>query len=308
VARYRRDDNGWWQHGHSNWKINPLSVFPFILDSPRVASRHYLGASSFRLWLLLTFFLFLPVPSALAQQPFYTDDADVTDYKKFHLQFSDEYDVLQRFDYPSLRQNTSVLEVGYGLAKNLEVSVNGPLIGITNSRIITPRNVIGLGDIEVQIKYNPFKEHEGSRMPALAATFAIEFPTGSTKRGLGSGLADYFLNGIIQKSVTKKTKLRLNGGVLFAGNEATGEIGIKTRGTVFVGGASVVKQFTPKLDLGAEVTGALTRAFQLDQGQVQTQVGGNYQITKKMSFDFGVVAGRFNTARLGVQLGVSVDF
>jgi outer membrane putative beta-barrel porin/alpha-amylase len=286
----------------------PLSVSPFRFDSPRAASRHGLAAPSLRLLLLFTFFLFLPVPSALAQQPFYTDDADVTEHKRFHLQFSDEYDVLQRFDYPSLRQNTSVLEVGYGLARNLEVSVNGPLIGITNSRVITPRNVIGLGDIELQVKYNPIKEHEGSKMPALAATFAIEFPTGSTRRGLGSGLADYFLNGILQKSVTKKTKLRLNGGILFAGNDTTGEIGIKSRGTVFVGGASVVKQFTPKLDLGAEVTGALTRSFQLDQGQVQTQIGGNYAINKKMTFDFGIVAGRFNTTRLGLQLGVSIDF
>ena len=251
--------------------------------------------------------LFAPA-AVRAQQPFYTDDADVTEKKKFHLQLSNEFDVLQRFNYPSLRQNTSVLEVSYGLLKDVEISANGPLIGISNSHIVTPRNVIGLGDIQLQIKYNPFKEHEGSKMPAMAATFAIEFPTGSTDRGLGSGLTDYFLNGILQKSVTQKTKVRLNGGVLFAGNAATGEIGIKARGEVFVGGASVVKQFTPKLDLGAEITGALTKSFQLDQGQVQAQVGGNYQITKKMSFDFGVVAGKFNTARIGVQLGISIDF
>jgi hypothetical protein len=254
-------------------------------------------------------FIVLSAPALVrAQQPFYTDDADVTEKKKFHLQLSNEFDVLQRFNYPSLRQNTSVLEVSYGLLKDVEISGNGPLIGISNSQIVTPRNVIGLGDIELQIKYNPFKEHEGSWKPALAATFAIEFPTGSTDRGLGSGLVDYFLNGILQKSVTKKTKMRLNGGVLFAGNAATGEIGIQKRGEVFVGGASLVKQFTPKLDLGAEITGALTKTLQLDEGQVQTQVGGNYQLTKKMSFDFGVVAGKFNTARFGLQLGISIDF
>ena len=292
----------------ADWENTPLKVSPFTLISPADASRPCAAASSFRLLLLLTFFLFLLVPSALAQQPFYTDDADVTERGKFHLQFSNEYDVLQRFDYPSLRQNTSVLEVGYGLVKGLEVSVNGPLIGISNSRIITPRNIIGIGDVELQVKYNPIKEHEGSRMPALAATFAIEFPTGSTNKGLGSGLADYFLNGIIQKSLTKKTTLRLNGGILFAGNDTTGELGIKTRGTAFVGGASVVKQFTPKFDLGAEVTGALTPNFRLDAGQVQTQIGGNYALNKKMTFDFGVIAGKFNTTRLGLQLGISVDF
>lgn len=271
---------------------------------PRLTAGYFASA----LKITFVFFLLFFASAVHAQQPFYTDDADVTDHKKFHLQLSNEFDWLQRFDYPSLRQNTSVVEVDYGLAKDLEIGVNGPLIGIGNSHVITPRHVIGLGDIEFQVKYNPFKEHEGSKMPALAATFAIEFPTGSTDKGLGSGLADYFLNGILQKSVTNKTKFRLNGGILFAGNNTTGDIGIKSRGTVFVGGASVVKQFTPKLDLGAEVTGALTRAFKLDEGQVQTQIGGNYAINKKMTFDVGVVAGKFNTARLGLQLGLSIDF
>jgi hypothetical protein len=27
-----------------------------------------------------------------------------------------------------------------------------------------------------------------------------------------------------------------------------------------------------------------------------------------MTFDFGVIAGKFNTTRLGLQLGISVDF
>ena len=289
--------------------MNPLKLSLLTRDLIRPkAVRQFIVGPSLRRIFLLALFLCLPTLTAHAQQPFYTDDADVTDYKKFHLQLTNEFDWLQRFDYPSLRQNTSVVEVDYGLVKDVEISVNGPLIGIGNSHIITPRHVIGIGDIEFQVKYNPFKEHEGSKMPALAATFAVEFPTGSTNKGLGSGLTDYFLNGILQKSVTKKTKLRLNGGILFAGNDTTGEIGIKSRGTVFVGGASVVKQFTPKLDLGAEVTGALTRAFLLDEGQVQTQIGGNYAINKKVTFDFGVVAGKFNTSRLGLQLGLSIDF
>src|SRR5215813_3411804 len=273
-----------------------------------LAPSHFVPTRRLQKISLFALFVFSVTLTARGQQPFNTDDADVTEYKHFHIQFSNEFDVLQRFDYPSLTQNTSVLEVGYGLAKNLEVSVNGPLIGISNSRIITPRHLVGLGDIELQVKFNPVKEKEGSRMPALAVTFAIEFPTGNTNKGLGSGLADYFLNGIIQKSVTKNTKLRLNGGILFAGNDTTGEIGIKTRGTAFVGGASVVKQFTPKLDLGVEVTGALTKTLHLDEGQVQTQIGGNYQLFKKMSLDFGVIAGKFNTARAGVQLGVQIDF
>jgi hypothetical protein len=260
--------------------------------------------------LLLLLVCHLLIPScADAQQPFYTDNTDVTDKKKLHFQLSNEYDILQRSVYPSLRQNTTVFELDYGLLSGVEIGVDGPLIAISNSRVATPKTPFGFGDLDLHIKYNFLKERDGSRLPALAATLNVELPTGNTREQLGSGLADYFLNGILQKSVTKKTKLRLNGGVLFAGNTTTGEIGIKTRGKVFVGGASLVKQITEKLDLGAEVTGAVTSRLRLSNGQLQTLIGGNYALTKKMTFDFGIVGGKFAASpRAGLQLGISIDF
>ncbi len=252
-------------------------------------------------------FLLAPLPAS-AQQPFYTDDADVTERKRFHLQISNEYDILQRAAYPGLRQNTAVFELDYGLLNNVEVGVDGPLIAILNSHIATPPTIFGFGDLDFHVKYNFLKERAGSRRPALTVAFNVEVPTGNRQNGLGSGIVDYFFNGILQKSLTKKTKLRLNGGVLVAGNDTTGEIGIRGRGTVFVAGGSLVKQFTTKLDLGAELTGAVAGNLQLQQGQLQILVGGNYQVTKKMSFDFGIVGGKFNSPRAGVQLGVSIDF
>jgi len=253
--------------------------------------------------------MLLSASPANAQQPFYTDDADVTDKAKFHFQLSNEYDILQRAAHPSLRQNTSVFELDYGLLNGVEVGVDGPLIAISKSPVATPGTVFGFGDLDFHVKYNFLKEREGSRRPALAATLNVELPTGNAREQLGSGLTDYFLNGILQKTVTRKTRLRLNGGVLFAGNTTTGEIGIKVRGRVFVGGASLVKQITPKLDLGGEVTGAVTSSLKLSRGQLQTLMGGNYAVTKKMTFDFGIVAGKFAASpRVGVQLGVSIDF
>src|SRR6185503_12672765 len=145
--------------------------------------------------------------------------------------------------------------------------------------------------------------------PALALAFNLELPTGDTERQLGSGLADFYLNGILQKSVTSKTKLRLNGGILFSGNETTGVVGIETRGTVFTGGGSLVRVFNPKLQLGVELTGALESSLGLGKGQLQTQIGGNYQLRKNVSFDFGVIAGRFVASpRAGIQVGMSVDW
>jgi len=134
-------------------------------------------------------------------------------------------------------------------------------------------------------------------------------PTGNTERQLGSGLADVYLNGVLQKSLTRKTKLRVNGGILFSGNETTGVIGIKSRGTVFTAGGSLVKQFTPKLQLGMELTGAMSSNLDLGKGQLQTMFGGNYQFRDNVSFDFGIVGGRYAASpRAGVQLGISIDF
>ena len=249
----------------------------------------------------------LLVPAAVqAQQPFLTDDADVTEKQKFQLQVSNEFDILSRSAHPSLRQNTTVFVLNYGLLRDVEIGVDYPLIVISNAAGTNPRTITGFGDLDFHVKYNFLKEKEGSSRPALTLSFNLEVPTGDESKQLGSGLVDYSLNGVLQKSLTKNTTLRLNGGVVFAGNTSTGEVGIKTRGTVFGGSASIVKQFTPKLDLGFEVVAAGTGTA--GNSQLQTQFGGNYQMTPRMSLDFGVIAGKYNSPRLGLLLGVSIDF
>ncbi|HYU99654.1 MAG TPA: transporter [Pyrinomonadaceae bacterium] len=258
--------------------------------------------------LMLVLWFVVVVSTATAQQPFVTDDADTTPKRHFHFEFSNEFDWLQRAAFPSVRQNTADFELDYGLFDRLEIGIESPLLTIFNAPGTNPRSVSGLGDTNLSLKYNFLREHENSRAPALAIAFNLELPTGDTKRQLGSGLADYYMNGIVQKSLTRKTKLRLNGGILFSGNETTGVIGIKARGTVFTGGGSLVKKFTPKLQLGIELTGALESNFQLGKGQLQTLVGGNYQLTNNLSFDFGVVGGKYAASpRAGIQLGVSID-
>jgi hypothetical protein len=247
--------------------------------------------------------------TAQAQQPFTTDDADVTPKGKFHLQIGNEYDILQRSAYPALRQNTASLEINYGLLKNVEIGLTLPLLGISSSKIVTPRSALGIGDSTLNVKYNFYREKKGTRLPSMAISAEFRFPTGNTEKDLGSGLTDYFINGVLQKSLSSKTTFRLNGGIFFAGNQQSGELGIKVRGRVFTAGSSLVKQFTKKLDLGVEVTGAVTGNFILSEGQLQGLFGGNYALTHKMTFDFGIVAGRFAASpRVGVLLGLSIDF
>lgn len=256
--------------------------------------------------LALLFFLAVPVAS---QQPFVTDDADVTPKGRFHLEFSNEFDWLQRESLPSLRQNTADIELDYGLFERLEIGIAAPFLTIINQSGTIPRSVTGIGDLNVSLKYNFLQERENSRRPALAIAFNLELPTGDAQRQLGSGLADFYVNGILQKSLTSKTKLRGNGGVLFSGNETTGALGIKSRGTVLTGGASLVRQFSPKLQLGIELSGAISKDLELGKRQLQTLIGGNYQVSPKLSFDFAVLGGKYAASpRAGMQLGFSVDF
>jgi hypothetical protein len=259
--------------------------------------------------LIFAMSLLVITPSLVhAQQPFVTDNTETTPKHHFHFEFSDQFDVLQTSSFPNLKQNTADFELDYGVLDDLEVGIEVPLLTLLNAHNTFPLRTNGIGDTNISLKYNFLKEHEHSRRPALALTFNVELPTGNVNRQLGSGLTDFYVNGVLQKSLTRQTTLRLNGGVFFTGTETTGVIGIKTRGTIFTGGGSLVKQFTPKLDLGFEVTGAVTKTFALGTGQLQTQVGGNYLIRRNMTFDFGVVAGKFAGPRVGVQLGLSVDF
>ncbi len=253
--------------------------------------------------------LLLFAGSVYAQQPFITDDTDTTPKGKFHFEFSNEFDWLQRSSFPNLRQNTADFELDYGLFENVEIGIATPLLTIFNAPGTVPKTVSGIGDTNVSLKYNFLRERENSRRPALAIGLNLELPTGDADRQLGSGLADLYLNGILQKSLTKNTKLRLNGGVLFSGNETTGAVGIKTRGTVLTAGSSIVRQFNSKLQLGLELTGAMAKDLQLGKGELRSTLGGNYQLRENVSLDFGIIGGKYEASpRVGLQIGLSVDF
>jgi hypothetical protein len=244
-----------------------------------------------------------------AQQPFVTDDADTTPKHHFHFEFSNEFDLLQRASFPAVRQNTADFELDYGLFDRVEIGLELPWLTIFNAAASPPKATSGIGDSNVSLKYNFLRERKNSRLPVMALALNLELPTGDSDRQLGSGLVDFYVNGILQQSLTTRTKLRLNGGILFAGNDTTGAIGIKSRGTVFTGGGSVVREFSARLQLGVEITGALVKNFQLGKGQLQSMFGGNYQIKKNASLDFAILAGKYAASpRVGIQMGLSLDF
>jgi len=168
----------------------------------------------------------------------------------------------------------------------------------------------GWGDTDLGIKWNFHKATPGSWVPALGASFYIEFPTGDVHNGLGSGLVDYWLNTIAQKPFTEKTRMNANFGFLFAGNTSTGAIGIQTkRGHVFTGGVSLLHDFSSRLTLGTEAYAGVADTSGLGRTQLQGLIGGEYGIRSGFSFTFGLLGGKYEASpRIGGQIGFSIDF
>jgi hypothetical protein len=247
------------------------------------------------------------VTPAWTQLPFYTDDPSVTDKGKFHFEFFNEFDGLQ-LQFPNLRQNTANFKINYGLPHNLEFDVDIPYISIF--RTGGAQDVSGGGDTNLGVKWEFHKETSGSRLPAMGASFYVEFPTGNANQQLGSGLTDYWLNLIAQKSLSDKTRVNVNLGYLFAGNTSTGVLGLTaTRGHVYAGGVSMSHDFTEKLMLGVEIYGAYSRNGDLGRSQLQGMIGGAYEIRKGLSVTFGILGGKYVASpRIGGQIGFSVDF
>src|SRR5262245_31185264 len=104
---------------------------------------------------LTTLSMCLLVPDlARAQQPFSTDDADVTPKGVVHVEIFNEYDWLPRSQFPHLQQNTLNMRVNVGVGRGLELDIDSPLIAIVNAADVTPTRPVGIGDTDFGVKYN----------------------------------------------------------------------------------------------------------------------------------------------------------
>ena len=108
-----------------------------------------------------------------AQLPFYTDDADTTQKRMFHIEFSNEHDWLQKSSLPGKRQNTSAFTLNYGLTDRIELRINAPFIKIFNVRGSELGSPSGTGDVEFGVKMKLRDERKESSFPAVSVVFPV---------------------------------------------------------------------------------------------------------------------------------------
>jgi hypothetical protein len=118
----------------------------------------------------------------------------------------------------------------------------------------------------------------------------LEWPTGSRARQLGSGLIDYGLNFISQHRLHPSATLRLNGGVVLAGNTQTGTVSIEERGTVITAGSSLVGALSDRLLLGGELMLAWSPRASFGGSYAGSQLGVNLTLRDGLTLDAGVLA------------------
>jgi len=245
---------------------------------------------------------------AFAQQPFVVDDAEVTPRNVWQLEMNLEWDKLRLSARPNRSQTVFDAELGYGLAPRLEVSVDVPVISLsveTPDRPAGLNRVTGIGDVALAAKYRLTRNAEATH--SFAASLAVELPTGSRARGLGSSLVDVGVTLGSQHRLAQALTLRVNGGVVAAGNTQVGALGIRQRGTIITAGTSLVAAISRRVALGAEVVGAWSQHATLGGSFVGWQLGGNVLIRPGVTLDWGAIGGRSDASpALALQVGSSI--
>ncbi len=244
--------------------------------------------------------------SAGAQQPFLVDDAEVAPRRLWHLEISSQVDVLRPPARPVRWQNVLEWEVDYGVGARVELAALLPMVSLVADAAGRRTVVHGPGDSTVAAKWRITRDPNAAH--ATAVSVALEIPSGSQSRGLGTGLVDYGLNVVSQHRLHSRATLRVNGGALLAGNTQTGAVGIKERGTVLTTGTSLVWVLTRAVQAGGELTLAWSQKATLAGSAIGWQLGANIAVRDGTTLDASVLGGWLDASpKIGVQIGMSID-
>ena len=184
-----------------------------------------------------------------AQAPLVTDDAAVAALRTLHLELFGQFVRLPSNARPATSQATTVLTAGFGATPRLEIGFDYPFIVVGQPG----GDVRGTGDLNLTAKYLVHTPAD-TLAARWALAGAVEIPTGSAARGLGSGVADFGLT-VIRETWYHGSVVRFNVGLQVAGNTLTGRVGTANRAPVLNAAASVSRQVADGVTVVAEASG-----------------------------------------------------
>ena len=148
------------------------------------------------------------------------------------------------------------------------------------------KNENGFADTELKAKYRLFDEKDW--IPAFAISGTLKIPTASESKGLGSGEADFGINAIATKNLSKKLALHLNLGYTFIGeNHVDNELNYSL-GCQFT--------LTEKWALVGEVVGVNNLNGRKGDDPFSALIGTYYLITDNIVWDSGIEIGMSKAA------------
>jgi hypothetical protein len=226
---------------------------------------------------------------ALAGPPFVTDDANTPDANHFEINLAAQY---TKFQGGSVGAMPS-LEVNYGVTDKLQIAILTPL---TMAQADGSGTNIGLGDVELGVKYRFIDSDDSGWRPGIAFAPSIVMPSGSEARGLGSGQIQAFLPIWLSKEFAQWT--------VFGGGGYNINPGFDRLNWWFTG-IGVARELSSKWTVGAEIF----HATPTDRGATDDtafNVGAIYNISDThhlmMSIGRNIINAKENNA-LSVYIG-----
>ena len=207
------------------------------------------------------------VTHSFAGPPFLTDDPEPVDYQHW------EAYLFSLGDLSGGRYSIEgpAVEVNYGVLPDTQLHL---IVPMTTAGGGGSAALSGLGDTEFGIKYRFV--HETNGWPQIGIFPFVEFPTGDSNRGLGSGRTWFQLPLWAQKSWGPWTTYGGGGVVL---NSAPGE-----RNHPY-GGWQLQREFGKHMTLGGEFFGE-GRDADDDKGFAAFNFGGAYNVSEHFSLLF----------------------
>ncbi len=234
--------------------------------------------------------MLLWVPLGLAGRPLSTDDAWTVVKGKFQLETGMD---MTRQDNRDKEYSPS-LTLTYGLFDRMDLGIGA---GYLLVRPEDGENESGFGDTALKVKYRLVDEREW--LPALAIAGKLKLATASNKKGLGSGEADFGLNVIATRNITKRLVLHANIGYTFIGEKSVNNEMNYALGSQWV--------LTDKWALVGEITGMNKLNGRKGDDPLTALFGTYYMLTENLILDAGVEVG-MNRAAPDYRLTAGLTF